>query len=77
MLIMAIFDVSTLPYAGSHSDSSASLLFCGTNHNTAYTIVNGKIVVDDGKLVGYDEEELANKGREISAKLLRKAGVIK
>jgi len=73
---MAIYDVSTLPYAGSHSDSSASLIFCGTNHNTAYTIVNGKVVVDDGRLVGYDEEELAAKGREVSAKLLKKAGVI-
>lgn len=74
---MAIFDVSTLPYAGSHSDSCASLLFCGTNHNTAYTIVNGKVVVDEGKLVGYDETELASKGREVSQNLLKRAGVLK
>ncbi|MCY1152644.1 MAG: 8-oxoguanine deaminase [Sphaerochaetaceae bacterium] len=73
---IAIFDVSTLPYAGSHSDSTASLLFCGTNHNTAYTIVNGKVVVDEGKLVGYDENELAKKGREVSENLLKRAGVI-
>lgn len=73
---MAIFDVSTIPYAGSHSDNSASLLFCGTDHNTAYTIVNGKIVVDDGHLVGYDEEELASKARLVSKKLLTKAGVV-
>lgn len=73
---MAIFDVSTIPYAGSYSDNSASLLFCGTDHNTAYTIVNGKVVVDNGKLVGYDEEELASKARLVSKKLLAKAGVI-
>ncbi|MGH4036641.1 MAG: 8-oxoguanine deaminase [Sphaerochaeta sp.] len=73
---MAIFDVSTIPYAGSFSDNSASLLFCGTNHNTAYTIVNGKIVVDNGELVGVDEKELASKAREVSKKLLNKAGVV-
>jgi cytosine/adenosine deaminase-related metal-dependent hydrolase len=74
---IAVFDVSTLPYSGSHSDSTASLLFCGTNHNTAYTIVNGKVVVDDGQLVGYNEEELAKKGRDVSENLLKRAGVIK
>lgn len=67
---MAIFDVSGIPYAGSQMDPSASLLFCGTNHETAYTIVNGEFVVFDGKLVGFDEEELAAKAREVSKRLL-------
>jgi cytosine/adenosine deaminase-related metal-dependent hydrolase len=69
----AIFDVSTIPYAGSHSDPVASLLFCGCDHNTDYTIVNGKVVVDHRRLVGLDEEELAAKANAISAKLHDKA----
>ncbi|MFA6783266.1 MAG: amidohydrolase family protein, partial [Sphaerochaeta sp.] len=70
---MAIFDVSTIPYAGSQSDPVASLLFCGTNHNTDYTIINGKVVVDAGQLVGFDEQELADKANAISRKLMDKA----
>ncbi len=69
----AIFDVSTIPYAGSQSDPVASLLFCGTNHETAYTIVNGKVVVDNGKLVGMDEARLAQEANEISDRLQAKA----
>lgn len=70
---MAIFDVSTLPYAGSQSDPVASLLFCGTDHNTDYTIINGKVVVDQRQLVGFDEQALADKANAISKKLMDKA----
>jgi cytosine/adenosine deaminase-related metal-dependent hydrolase len=70
---MAVFDVSTLPYAGSQSDPVASLLFCGTDHNTDYTIINGKVVVDHRQLVGFDEQVLADKANAISRRLLEKA----
>jgi cytosine/adenosine deaminase-related metal-dependent hydrolase len=70
---LAIFDVSTLPYAGSQSDPVASLLFCGTNHNTDYTIINGKVVVDRGQLVGFDEQELAQKANAISKRMMEMA----
>ena len=69
---LALFDVSGIAYAGSHSDPIASLLFCGCNHTTKYTIVNGQVVVDDGKVVGFDEEELARKANKISETLLEK-----
>lgn len=70
---VALFDVQTLPYAGSLSDPVAALLFCGDDHNADYTIVNGQLVVDRRKLVGIDEEELAQKARAISARMLKKA----
>lgn len=67
---IAAFDVSGLEYAGSRSDPVASLLFCGTNHETAYTIINGQIVVDKGNLVGFDEKELVHKADEASRRML-------
>ncbi len=70
---VAIFDVSGLEYAGSQSDPVASLLFCGTKHETKYTIINGEFVVYDGSLTSWDEKELAQKGREASRKLLEKS----
>ena len=69
---MAIFDVSGIAYAGSHSDPIASLLFCGCDHTTKYTIVNGQVVVDDRRVVGIDEDELARKANRISETLLEK-----
>ncbi len=69
---IAGFDVSGVEYAGSATDPVASLLFCGTKHETEYTIINGEFVVYNGRLVGWDEEELAFKGREASRKLLEK-----
>jgi len=69
----AVFDVHTLPYAGSLSDPVAALLFCGCDHSTDYTIVQGKVVVDQKRLVGFDEEELAAKANLISARLMAKA----
>ena len=69
---MAIFDVSGIAYSGSHSDPVASLLFCGCDHTAKYTIVNGQVVVDDRKVVGIDEEELARKANRISETLLEK-----
>lgn len=66
---IAIFDLSGIEFAGSASDPLASLLFCGMSHKTKYTIVNGKIVVKDGKLVNIDEKKLAEKANKISEKL--------
>ena len=69
---LALFDVSGIAYAGSQSDQIASLLFCGCDHTAKYTIVNGQVVVDDGRVVGFDEDELARKANRISEALLEK-----
>lgn len=70
---LAIFDVDKLPYAGAQSDPVAALLFCGTNHETKHTIVNGEFTVRDGVLVGFDEDLIKTKANEISKKMLEKA----
>ncbi len=69
----AIFNVHQLPYAGSLSDPVAALLFCGCDHTTDYTIVQGKVVVDNRRLVGFDEDELVQKANAISKEMLAKA----
>lgn len=69
----AIFDVQGIAYAGSLSDPVAALIFCGDDHTTDYTIVNGQVVVDHRRLVGVDEQELAAKANAISQDMLAKA----
>lgn len=73
---LAIFDVNRLDYAGSAGDPVASLLFCGAGHRTKWTIVNGHIVVEDGKLKNLDEGETTRKANAACLDLLRKAGAI-
>jgi len=68
---LALFDIDRLEYAGALSDPPAALLFAGINHQTAYTIVNGRIVVRDGRLTGYDEQEIIARANEISTQLLK------
>ncbi len=70
---VALFDVSTLPYAGSLSDPLAALVFSGYDHGTAYTIVNGRVVVERGRLVGVNEEEITRKANAIAARLLEQS----
>jgi 8-oxoguanine deaminase len=66
---LALFDVHKLEYAGALSDPLAALLFAGVNHQVAYTIINGRIVVDKGRLVGVDEGELTEKANRIAARI--------
>jgi len=67
---LALFNINKLEYTGSLSDPLAALLFSGISHQAEYTIVNGKVVVEKGVLVGEKEETIIKKGNEISARLL-------
>ncbi|MGC9312799.1 MAG: 8-oxoguanine deaminase [Sediminispirochaetaceae bacterium] len=67
---LAVFDVHRLEYAGSLSDPLAALIFAGYNHGTDYTIVNGRITVEEGRLTGFPEAELTVKANEIARGLL-------
>jgi hypothetical protein len=51
----------------------AALLFCGISHRTKWTIVNGRIAVDNGRLVQADERELAERANRASRDLLEKS----
>ncbi|MFP4301969.1 MAG: 8-oxoguanine deaminase [Spirochaetaceae bacterium] len=72
---VALFDVHKLEYAGSLSDPLGALIFSGYNHGTAYTIVNGTVVVEDGRLVGVDEEEIVANGNAAAERLYKGAGL--
>ena len=67
---IAVFDVGRMEYSGSLSDPFAALLFSGYDHGSAYTICNGKVVVDNGRLTGVDEDALTVDANRIAARLL-------
>lgn len=69
---ISLFDMSGLERAGSLSDPVASLVFTGFSHQADMTVVNGKIVVRNGKLTMCDEHEITEKACLLSKKLLEK-----
>ncbi|MFA6508188.1 MAG: 8-oxoguanine deaminase [Treponemataceae bacterium] len=73
---LALFDVNRMEYAGAQSDPVAALLFCGYTHAAAHVIVNGTLVVEDGRLLGADEEKIRDGANRAARKLLQKAGLV-
>jgi cytosine/adenosine deaminase-related metal-dependent hydrolase len=67
---LALFNIDKLEYAGALSDPLAALLFAGINHQSEYTIVNGSIVVRDGRLTGYDETKIIENANRIASRIL-------
>ncbi len=72
---IVLIDMNRLGYAGAQSDPVAALLYAGFDHRVDYTIVNGEVVVDGGRLVNGDEREIAREAADISFRMLEAAGV--
>jgi len=68
---LALFNVGKLEYSGSLSDPLAAIIFSGYNHGAEYTIVNGKMAVEQGRLTGFDETEIMNRCNAISDKMIK------
>ncbi len=62
-------DLSALEYAGALHDPAAAAIFVQPVH-AAYTVVGGKFIVREGKLVVEDEEKLIEKHNAAAARLL-------
>ena len=72
---LAMFDMQRMEYAGALSDPMAALIFSGYNHGADYTIVNGRVVVEKGRLTGITEEEIRDKANAAAERLYRKAKI--
>jgi cytosine/adenosine deaminase-related metal-dependent hydrolase len=68
---IAAFDCRGIDFAGAEWDLLAGLLFCGPI-KTSYTIINGKIIVDQGQLVSMDMQHLLSRHRAMTADLMAK-----
>ena len=76
---LAVFRLDKIDYAGAMADPAAALLMCGAGPRAEYTIVAGRVLVEQGKLVGVDEEALWARANVVAEKMLsaaeRKLGV--
>jgi cytosine/adenosine deaminase-related metal-dependent hydrolase len=72
---LILIDMNRLGLAGAQSDPLAAVLYAGFDHRVDYTIVNGEVVVEKGRLVNGDEREIAREATELSFRMLEAAGV--
>ncbi len=66
-----MINTNRLSFVGTQYDPKSLLGTVGVTGEVDYTVVNGKIVVKDGKLVGIDEEKVTAKANEEVEKLIR------
>ena len=71
---LVLVEMDSLGYAGALADPLAAVIFSGFSHRVDTTIVNGQVVVEGGKLLGLDEDELRDEANRQARIMLEKAG---
>jgi len=70
---LAAFDRRSIDFAGSDWDPLASLLFCGPV-KASYTIINGRLVVAEGRLTTMDMDRLLARQAAMAYDLMQRSG---
>jgi cytosine/adenosine deaminase-related metal-dependent hydrolase len=55
------------------TDPASAVLFCGAGPRAEYTMVAGRVVVEQGRLVGIDEEALFHRANRVAERMLAAA----
>jgi cytosine/adenosine deaminase-related metal-dependent hydrolase len=70
---LALFDVEKIGFAGAVHDFVAALLLCGASSIVDFTICNGVVVVENGRLVFEDEKGIVEKANAVARALVERA----
>jgi cytosine/adenosine deaminase-related metal-dependent hydrolase len=71
---IVLVEMNRLDYAGALADPLAAIMFSGAGHRAELVIVNGEIVVEDGAVIGLDEEVLRDEANRHARRMLEAAG---
>ncbi len=70
---LTLISMDRLEYSGAQHDPAAAILFCVAMSPVDWVIVNGKIIVEDGRIKDLDEPALIRKQQQISDELVARA----
>ncbi len=70
---VALFGVEGLEFAGAEADLVAALVYCAPQR-VRHLFVNGRSVVQHGRLTGIDEDALAAQGRQAGRRIVARTG---
>ncbi len=68
-----LIDVRRIGFAGAMHDPVAAILFAGDSHIVTHSIVNGEVVVENGRLSRATEEEIVRRANEAAAGMVARA----
>nr|WP_277998997.1 8-oxoguanine deaminase [Moorella sulfitireducens] len=71
---MILINFDELGFAGGQHDPVAAIITCGGSQLVDTTIVNGQVVVREGRLVRVDEEDIIRQANRVSGEMLDRAG---
>ncbi|CEP67646.1 Amidohydrolase 1 [Moorella glycerini] len=71
---MILINFEELGFAGGQHDPVAAIITCGDSQLVDTTIVNGEVVVREGRLLKVDETEIVRQANRISSEMLAWAG---
>ena len=71
-----IYDLLKIQYAGALSDPLGALVYCGYNHIVDTSIVNGEVVVRNGKLTRIKEDEIVEAANKMANNIIKKRNKI-
>jgi 8-oxoguanine deaminase len=66
---IVLFDLNDIAYAGCH-DPLVGLVTCGNTSLVKLTMVNGKVVVRDGKLITINSEAVSNEAHKLASSII-------
>jgi len=66
------FDLNRLEYAGAQHDPLAALVLCAPT-TVALSVINGRVVVEDGQILGLDLEATIRRHNELSQQMFERA----
>jgi len=70
---LILIDLDRIEYAGAQHDPLGAILFSVPLQPVDYSIINGRIIVDQGKIAGLDESSLIRRQQEISDRMVESA----
>jgi len=71
---LVLVEMDRLDYAGALSDPLAAIIFSGISHQVDTVIVDGKIVVQEGMVLGVDEQSLRRQANAEARRMMEAAG---
>lgn len=68
---LVMFNMMQLGYASALSDPRGALLYCGNNHQTDTTIVNGKVLIENGIFLAGDLGKIIEDANNATERIMR------
>ena len=70
---LVLIDMNQMPYAGALHDPLGAIVLAGANHIVDTNIINGEVVVRDGRLTKVNQEEIIKNSNRIAAQMVSRA----